>query len=36
MENLTPGKISSAFKKALQAGLIRKEDSAVIFYDPPF
>ena len=36
MENLTPGKISSAFKKALQAGLIRKEDSAVIFYDLTF
>ena len=36
MENLTPGKISSAFKKALQAGLIRREDSAVIFYDLTF
>ncbi|MEI7490484.1 MAG: diaminopimelate decarboxylase [Bacteroidota bacterium] len=36
MENLTPGKISSAFKKAIQSGLIRKEDSSVIFYDLTF
>ena len=33
MENLTSGKISAAFRKALLAGLIRKEDSAMIFYD---
>lgn len=33
MENLSQGKISSAFRKALNAGLIRKEDSALIFYD---
>ncbi|MCX6283918.1 MAG: diaminopimelate decarboxylase [Bacteroidetes bacterium] len=36
MENLSPGKISSAFKRALQAGLIREEDTAVIFYDLTF
>jgi len=33
MENLSSGKISAAFRKALQAGLIRREDSALIFYD---
>jgi diaminopimelate decarboxylase len=36
MENLTPGKISLAFRKAVSAGLIRKEDSALIFYDLSF
>ncbi|MCX6281885.1 MAG: diaminopimelate decarboxylase [Bacteroidetes bacterium] len=36
MENLSPGKISSAFIKALEKGLVRKEDSAVIFYDLTF
>ncbi|MEI8005317.1 MAG: diaminopimelate decarboxylase [Bacteroidota bacterium] len=33
MENLSSGKISAAFQKAMQAGLIRREDSALIFYD---
>ena len=36
MENLSPDKISTAFRKALQAGLIREVDSAVIFYDISF
>jgi len=33
MENLSSGKISAAFQKAIQAGLIRREDSALMFYD---
>lgn len=36
MENLSSGKISSAFKKALDAGLVRQDDSALIFYDLSF
>ena len=36
MENLSPDKISTAFRQALQAGLIREVDSAVIFYDISF
>ncbi len=36
MENLTPGKISLAFRKAVSAGLMRNEDSALIFYDLSF
>ena len=33
MENLSSGKISAAFRKAVKAGFIRREDSALIFYD---
>jgi len=36
MQNLSPAKISLAFQNALRSGLIRKEDSAVIFYDLSF
>jgi diaminopimelate decarboxylase len=33
MENLLSTGIADAFAKALQAGLVRKEDSSLIFYD---
>jgi len=36
MESLSAGKISSVFKKAIREGLIRSEDTAVIFYDLSF